>query len=819
MMKVLKFGGSSVGDAKRIANTIDIIGRSADTNGRIAVVFSAVQGMTDLLIKTGKLASADDNEYTTLLKYFSEKHTAIVKELIEGSRQEEVLFRLGSYLTELENILLGVRLLKELTPKTLDYLMSFGERLSCFIISEAMKERGIDAELLDSRQLIKADTSFGSGRVNFEATYNNIREFFKNNDKLQVITGFLASTAKNETITLGRGGSDYTAAIFGAALGAGEIEIWTDVDGVMTADPRKVKGAFSLPSMTYHEAMEMSHFGAKVIHPPTMIPAMELNIPIRIKNSFNPEFEGTVICSVNGAGNYPVKGITSVENVALLQIEGIGGVNPAKVGSRIFNSLAGKEINVLLLTMASSEHSLCIAVLPSQAELAKSVVETELRLEILEKQINEVTVTSGLSIIALVGQNMKSTPGVSGKLFQALGKNGINIVAIAQGSSELNISTVIKKEDEAKALNALHDAFFLSNYKSLNLFIIGTGLIGRTLFKQIQNQKEVLANELFLDVKIVALANSRKMIFDTHGFSVDDWQNRFEKSTEKMDLDVFVRRMKELNLPNSIFVDCTSSQLLLTKYVEILQSSISIVTPNKKANSSSYEFYLKLKQTALQYNVKFLYETNVGAGLPIISTLHDLVTSGDKVLKIQGVLSGTLSYIFNSFDGSRGFTEVVRDAREKGYTEPDPREDLNGLDVARKLTILVREAGYKLEFNDISVENLIPEPARAAGSIDEFFELLKKSDDWYEEKRCRAQKEGRVLRYIATYENGKAEISLQAIDKTHPFYSLQANDNIVAFTTVYYNERPIVIQGPGAGAEVTSGGVFADIVRISNYLM
>ncbi|MGE5365410.1 MAG: bifunctional aspartate kinase/homoserine dehydrogenase I [Bacteroidota bacterium] len=818
-MKILKFGGSSVGDPERIKNTISIVLEANEKNDRIAVVFSAFQGMTDLLIKIGALASADNIEYRKYLHYFKENHINAVRGLICADRQKEILDRLNTHFSELENILLGVQLIKELSPKSSDYVQSFGERLSCFIISEAVKEKLPSTELLDSRLLIKTDNSFGAGRVNVDITYENIRSYFAGHTALQVITGFIASTLNNETITLGRGGSDYTAAIFGAALECEEIEIWTDVDGVMTADPRKVKRAFSISEMTWHEAMEMSHFGAKVIHPPTMTPAMDKCIPIRIKNTFNPSFPGTVISGRNSNQLSTVKGITSIGPISLLQIEGMGGVNPAKVGSRIFSSLAEKKINVLLLTMASSEHSLCIAVLPTEAAEAKQLLEKELRLEILEKQISEITVASNLSIVSVVGENMKNTPGVSGKLFQALGKNGINAVAISQGASELNISTVINSEDEAKALNALHDAFFLSNYKSLNLFIIGTGLIGRTLFKQIQNQREVLANELFIDVRIVALANSRKMLFDTHGFSVDDWENRFEKSTEKMDLDAFVRRMKELNLPNSIFVDCTSSEQILPKYLEILGSSISIVTPNKKANSSSYDFYLELKHAALKYNVKFLYETNVGAGLPVISTLHDLVTSGDKIIRIQGILSGTLSYIFNTFDGNASFSSVVKEAREKGYTEPDPREDLNGLDVARKLIILVREAGIKLEFDDIRVENLIPESARSASSIDEFFVQLEKSDAEFEAKRAAAAAEGKVLRYIATYENGNASISLQAVDKTHPFYSLQANDNIIAFKTVYYNERPVVIQGPGAGAEVTSGGVFADIVRISNYLI
>jgi aspartokinase/homoserine dehydrogenase 1 len=818
-MKVLKFGGSSVANPERIKNVIDIVADKKKNNGDIAVIFSAFQGVTDSLIKMSNLAAKGNKEYVDMFNTLVEKHNNVVNELVKQNRLKKVLTNVNELLNELENLLHGIFLVKELTIKTLDYVMSFGERLSAYIITEAVRDRKLDAEFLDTRQLIKTDDSFGSAKVLFDTTNQNIRTYFKNHKELQIITGYISSTLNDETTTFGRGGSDYTASILGAALEADEIEIWTDVDGVMTADPKKVKKAFSISHMSFVEAMEMSHFGARVIHPPTMKPAMEKNIPIRIMNTFNPKFEGTLIGRLDGEKIFPVKGISSIDNISLLRIQGSGISRVAGIAPRIFNVLTEGNINVMLITMASSEYSLCLAVLPKSAPLAKKLIDEELSYEIWEGLVDKVIIENDLSIVAIVGENMRKATGVSGRVFQSLGKNGINIVAIAQGSSELNISVVIPKEDESKALNAIHDAFFLSEHKSINLFIVGTGLIGRTLFKQIQNQVKFLSEELFIDIKIIAAANSRKMLFDINGLEVEEWEKRLNAESEQMNLNEFVRRMKELNLSNSIFVDCTSSELLLTKYLEILSSSISIVTPNKKANSSNYDFYLRLKQAAHKYNVKFLYETNVGAGLPIISTLQDLVTSGDRVLKIEGVLSGTLSYIFNTFDGKKPFSQIVKEAQAKGYTEPDPRDDLNGLDVARKLLILVRESGYTLEMKDIKIQNLIPKGARGEATINEFYTELEKNDKQFEEIRAKAFSEDKRLRFIAKYENGQADVVLEAVDKTHPFYFLSANDNILALKTVYYYDRPIVIQGPGAGAEVTSGGIFADIIRIGNYLI
>ncbi len=817
-MKILKFGGSSVGDAERIKHVIEIVKQSVEKNKKIAVIFSALQKVTDNLLKMSQMAAASNNEYMELFKKLEARHISIAQEILAVKTQSSVLANLKLTLNELEDVLHGVFLVKELSPRTQDFILSFGERLSSILIAQALKDRKVDCEYLDARTLIKTDESFGSAKVDFNVTYKGIKSYFKSHPKLQVITGFIASTAGNETTTLGRGGSDYTASIFGSALNVKEIEIWTDVDGVLTADPKKVKKAFPLKGMTYEEAMELSHFGAKVIHPPTMHPAMEKKIPIRIKNTFNPEFEGTVINGHTNAHPFSIKGISSIDDIALIRVQGSGMVGVAGIAQRLFAALGTKQINIILITQASSEHSLCLAVLPKFSAAAKKAIQQEFYYEIKEKLINDPVIETNLSIIAVVGENMRKTPGISGRIFQALGKNGINIIAIAQGSSELNISTVISRDNEAKALNALHEAFFLSIAKTVNLFVVGTGLVGGTLLRQINQQTEFLAREYFLNVKIIGLANSRKMLIDSNSIDPLYWKDRLNQEGAKTDLNLMIDEMKKLNLPNSIFVDCTASDKVPSRYKDVLDSSISIVTPNKRANSGKFEYYLQLKQTALKHNVKFLYETNVGAGLPIINTLNDLVSSGDKVLKIEGVMSGTLSFLFSSYSNGKSFSQIVRAAKEKGYTEPDPREDLNGMDVARKLLILARETGLSLELKDIKVENLVPEKARHAKSVEEFFKKLEECDEELENKRKCSEAKGNVLRYIASLENGKAEISLQEVNDKHPFYSLSGSDNIFALYTKHYQDRPIVIKGPGAGADVTAAGVFADIIRISNYL-
>lgn len=810
-MHILKFGGTSVGSPEIIKKVIKIIKETEKKEGRIAVVVSAFSKVTDKLIEVGTLAAKGDKNYKKIFEEIKERHLSAVRELVSRQKPEKTLKNVRDVMEELEDLLHGVFLIKEISKRTLDLIMSFGERLSAYIISEAM-----DVEFLDARKIVKTDEDFGSAKVNFSKTNENIREYFKNHKKLQIITGFIGSTDNNETSTLGRGGSDYSAAIFGAALNVKEIEIWTDVDGIMTADPRKVKKAFPIDNISYVEAMEMSHFGAKVIHPPTMQPALDKNIPIRIKNTMNPKFPGSVISKKNDS-KFPIKGISSISDIALLLVQGSGMVGVPGVSKRLFGALSREKINIILITQASSEHSICFAIEPKSAEKAKQLIEEEFDLEIKNNQIDPITIEKDFSILAIVGENMRHTKGIAGKVFSALAKNGINISAIAQGSSELNISVVIAKTDETKALNAIHDAFFLSGTKTLNIFLVGSGLIGSTLLKQLHAQSNFLRKNQSMEIKVVAITNSRKMIFNSEGLNITDWQKELDQG-QKMDFEKFFNQMIDLNLPNSIFVDCTANENIANNYEKILTKSISIVTPNKKANSGTFKIYENLKKAAKKYNVKFLYETNVGAGLPVIGTLNDLLLSGEKILKIEAVLSGTLSYIFNSLDGKKSFSEVVKEAREKGYTEPDPRDDLNGLDVARKILILGRETGLPLEMKDVEIENLVPEDCRQTKSIDEFFKNLKKHDAEFEKNRLKAAKNHKKLCYIAMLEHDKAKINLKEIDQNHPFYSLSGSDNIISFTTNHYLNRPLVIKGPGAGADVTAAGVFADIIRIANYL-
>jgi bifunctional aspartokinase / homoserine dehydrogenase 1 len=818
-MKILKFGGTSVGSPESIRKVVEIVTDYKKQDVEIAVVVSAMTGITNTLIETGKKAAISDEAYLDLMKQIEDRHFNAVRALIDVKSQSKVFANLKILINELEDLLHGVFLLKELSLRTLDLIQSFGERFSAFIIAEYLKQQSIEAEFLDTRKLIKTDKSFGNAKINFKVTNQNIVEYFKQHKAIQVMTGFIASTDKNETTTLGRGGSDYTAAVVGAALDVEEIEIWTDVDGVMTADPRKVKNAFTLPSISYIEAMELSHFGAKVIYPPTLQPAFSKNIPLRIRNTFNPKFEGTYISKKTNNKNYLIKGISSIQNIALVSIMGSGMIGVPGVSSRLFGVLARYHINVILITQASSEHSISFAISPESAALAKEILEEEFQSELQSKRIDKILIETHLSIVAIIGENMRNTPGISGKLFSALGRNGINVVAVAQGSSELNLSVVIAEHDLSKALNALHEAFFLSDTRTLHLFMVGLGLIGGTLIRQIQKQAEYLEKERMLKINIVAMANSKRMIFNPEGLELNDWKETLMEKGEQTDLAAFVNKMNELNLQNSVFVDCTSSSEIIKYYNDILKASISIATPNKLANSSRYADYQKLQKTAFKHGVQFLYETNVGAGLPVINTLKDLIYSGDKILKIEGILSGTLSYIFNTFKKGVSFSKVVKEAKERGFTEPDPRDDLNGKDVARKILILSREAGLSLEPEDIKVENILPEACLKATNVDEFFAELEKADSVFEEKRALAEQDNKELRFIACLEDGVASVSLQAVDAKHPFYSLSGSDNIISYTTERYKERPLVVKGPGAGAEVTAAGVFAEIISISNFLL
>lgn len=814
MDKILKFGGSSVGSPERIKNTLKIIKKAYDDSPHIAVVVSAFGGVTDRLISLGKMAAAGKNAYQKVMDEAISIHIHAAEELVPSKRLNSALEFLESNFQELRNLLEGVFLIKELSPKTSDLIMSFGERLSAFIIAEAIQPIISEAKFLDARAVIKTDRMFGGARVDFEETNQNIEKFFHDFPCMPIITGFIASTKENETSILGRGGSDYTAAIFGAALNVNVIEIWTDVSGVFTADPRKEPYAFPIAKMSYKEAMEMSYFGAKVIHPPTIVPAFEKKIPLLIKNTFEPKAPGTLISAQGSKSDSLVTGISSIDDVALLCLQGAGMVGVCGISKRLFGALAARGLSAILISQGSSEHSICFAVASSAVDLAKDAIQKEFSLEINANLIDKLVIESNLSVIAVVGENMCKKPGIAGKLFGALGKNGVNVMAIAQGSSELNISVVVQKQDEVKAIKVIHEAFFLSPRKTLNVFLVGSGLIGGTLLNRMRKRAQSLPEEHSLDIRLIGLANSRHMVFDREGIPLEEWDQILQRATEKMDVEAFVDRMKQFNTINAVFVDCTSSQVVTNAYELILKSNISIVTPNKKANSGRYKNYKKLKELTLQRGVNFLYGSNVGAGLPMISAINELVRSGDEILKIEAILSGTLSYLFNSFIEGKSFSEVVHEAAEKGYTEPDPREDLNGMDVARKILILSRESGFPLEMEDICIESILPEDCFNEPSLHGFYAKLKSYDDQLEVMRKKAAKEGKVLRYIATFEKGKASLSLTAVGPQHPFYHLSGSENIIAITSQFYLKNPLVIKGPGAGAEVTAGKVFADIIRL-----
>jgi len=783
----------------------------------IAVVFSAFGGVTDALIAISTLAWEGNPGYKLHLEQIEKRHLSAVRELINVQHQSGVLAQVKYVFNELEDILHGVFLVKERTLRTLDYVMSFGERLSAYIITEVLKNSSIPAEFLDARDLVQTDNHFGHAKVDFNASTQRIREYFQRHNELQIITGFIGTSESGETTTLGRSGSDYTASIFAGALNASSMEIWTDVDGMMTADPRKVKKAFNVKEMTYEEAMELSHFGAKVLFPSTIQPALANKIPIWIKNTFNPSFSGTRISAEAKERNFMIKGISSMDNIHLLSVQGSGLVGVVGVSMRLFATLAREKINVILISQASSEHSICFAVEEGFSKQAKTAIEGEFQYEIQNGEMEGAKIEKELAIVAIVGENMKHNPGTSGRMFNALGKNGINVSAIAQGSSELNISSVIRQADVTKALNVLHEAFFLSDHKVLNLFLVGTGLIGKTLLRMIHDQFVKLARENHLEVNVVAVANSTRMLFDETGLNPDSCVDRMKKEGEPMGMRFFFDRMCSLNLSNSIFVDCTASEEVTDFYEPVLSANISIVSPNKKANSGPLVKYMSLKSIAFKRGARFLYETNVGAGLPVINTMNDLLLSGDKVIRIEAVLSGTLNYIFSAFTGGRCFHDVVKEAKEKGYTEPDPRDDLRGVDVARKTLILAREIGLPLELKDIAVENLVPENCRGEMTMDEFYMNLARHDASFEELRKQAAEKKEKLRYLAVLENGRTDIRLASVGESHPFYSLSGSDNIILLTTERYHERPMVIRGPGAGAEVTAAGVFADIIRIGNY--
>jgi aspartokinase/homoserine dehydrogenase 1 len=810
-MQVLKFGGSSVANAENINKVVAIV-RQALTRDRTILVVSALGGVTDTLINAGSLAAAGDESYKEQLQKLEQRHLETVKALIPITRQSSVLSFVKTRCNEIEDICNGVFLLSELSDRTRDKIVSYGEWLSSQIILAGFSALGVEACWTDSRELIVTDSKFGYAAVDFAATNERIRQFFGNAAQpLFIVPGFIASNGQGITTTLGRGGSDYTAAIIAAAVDAGLVEIWTDVSGMMTADPRLVINTKKIPHISYQEAMELSHFGAKVIYPPTIQPVMAKSIPVWIKNTFAPSDPGTVIEFATSKNDGSIRGISSIGRIALLSLEGSGMVGIPGFSKRLFEALSNEKINVILITQGSSEHSICVGVDESSAGLAKVSVDNAFSHEIATGKVQPLIIEKDLSIIALVGDHMKSHPGISGKMFGALGRNGVNVRAIAQGSSERNISAVVAAPDVKKAINVLHEEFFETTYKQLNLFITGTGNVGSRLLAQLRQQQPYLQEFLRLQVRVIGLANSKKMIFNDEGIDLGDWKGSLANG-EPMDPGEWVAGITSRNLRNAVFADVTANPGVAACYDRLLEKSISVVACNKIACSSPYGNYRKLKDLSREYNALFLFETNVGAGLPVIGTLNDLLRSGDKVTRIEAVLSGTLNFVFNHYNGQQKFAEVVRQAQEEGYTEPDPRLDLSGTDVMRKIMILAREAGEKMEMDEIHNNSFMPASCMT-GSVEDFYAAMAKEEAHFQKLYQAAEKEGKKLKFVAKYENGKASVGLQHIGPEQDLYHLYGKDNVVLFYTDRYPEQPLVIKGAGAGAEVTASGVFADMIR------
>ncbi|MCX6319511.1 MAG: bifunctional aspartate kinase/homoserine dehydrogenase I [Bacteroidetes bacterium] len=810
-MQVLKFGGTSVANAENISLVTAIV-QQKSVNNKTVVVVSALGGVTDLLLGAAAEAAAGNAVYTEKLTTMEQRHLEAVKKLIPVAQQSQLLSLVKKSCNEIEDICNGIFLLRELTPRSKDRIAAYGEWISSQIIAAKMNADGIAVAWKDSRELIVTNSDFTMAGVDFAATNQRIRDYFNaSSDRIFILPGFIASDSQGITTTLGRGGSDYTAAILAAALSAAVLEIWTDVSGMMTADPRLASNARIIPVISYSEAMELSHFGAKVIYPPTIQPVMTQNIPVWIKNTFAPADPGTLIEASNAESQDIVRGISSINNITLISLEGSGMIGIPGFSKRLFESLSNEKINVILITQSSSEHSICVGIETAMATRAKETVDAAFANEIALKKVEPLKVERDLSIVALVGESMKNHTGVSGRMFAALGRNGVNVRAIAQGSSEKNISAVISTADVRKAINVLHEEFFGTTYKQLNLFITGTGNVGAKLIAQLKQQQTYLQEQMKLQVRVIGLSNSRTMLLEEEGIDLNNWKEQLEKG-KPADLSHFVEEIVQRNLRNTIFVDITANEKVAAVYDRLLQKSIAVVACNKVAASSAFSNYKKLKDLSREYNSRFLFETNVGAGLPVIATLNDLVQSGDRVHKIQAVLSGTLNFVFNNYDGNRQFSAVVKQAQEEGYTEPDPRLDLGGTDVMRKIMILAREAGQTLEMTDIANHSFMPE-ACMQGSVEDFYKEMEKAEAHFNKLLKEAQDAGCKLKFVATYDNGKASVGLQHINPEHDLYHLYGKDNVVLFYTDRYKEQPLVIKGAGAGAEVTASGVFADIMR------
>ncbi|MEN8158178.1 MAG: bifunctional aspartate kinase/homoserine dehydrogenase I [Bacteroidota bacterium] len=807
-MKVLKFGGTSVGSTDNIKIVKEILEAQ---EGTCAVVVSAFGGVTDQIIRIATMASERDRSFREEMTTIRERHAEAVKALIPGEAQEATMKEVDTLVDEFQDALQGIYLLQDLSTKTMDFLVSFGERLSATIIARYVDE----ALFIDSRELLRTDSDFGNATVQFDISNEKIRNRLKGVKKLAILPGFIALDDQGRTTTLGRGGSDYTAAIIAAAMGANILEIWTDVNGFMTADPRIVPDAYPVECMSYEEAMELSHFGAKVIYTPTLTPAYKENVPIRVKNTFNPDEPGTLISrDVQCNQNEMIKGVSSINEVTLVTVKGAGMVGKTGTSARVFSSLARYDVNVILITQASSEMTISFAVSPSDAAIAVEALHEEFEIEIDHREEMEIEVINGLSIIAIVGEGMRHKPGISAILFTSLGKNGISVIATAQGSSELNISVVISGEGLKKALNVIHEGFFLSDHRELHLYLAGAGNVGERLIAQLEKQQKKLIDTHKLKVNLVGISNSRKMLVDPDGIDPAAYKKRLEGGTTA-DMDRYIEEIRKNNLRNSVFIDCTANEDVALHYGKLIDAYVSVVTANKIACSSEYSLYRNLKEKAVNRGVKFSFETNVAAGLPVISTINDLMRSGDRILKLEAVVSGTLNYIFNTMSEEISLSKAIRMAMEEGYSEPDPRLDLSGTDVKRKLLILSREAGYKMEETDIELMPFLPDEL-FEGTIDSFWEKVQKLDEAFEEKRRKMAEKGLKWRYLATLDKGKGKMGLVEVGQDHPAYPLEASNNIILITTDRYLELPLIIKGYGAGAEVTAAGVFADVIKVAN---
>ncbi|WP_294818694.1 bifunctional aspartate kinase/homoserine dehydrogenase I [uncultured Flavobacterium sp.] len=815
-MNILKFGGTSVANAGNISRCIAII-KNKSNSQRAIVIVSALGGVTDMLLNAATEASRKNEGYRAIVSDIEGRHMETIRELMPATGQSAALSHAKRILNHMETLLDGCFLLGELSERTKDLILSFGETLSSYIISEALKAQGENCELTDSRTLIRTNNKFGKAAVNFEMSNLLIQHHFdKSKAAITIMPGFVAESEDGHTTTLGRGGSDYTAAIIAAALDVPSLEIWTDVNGIYTANPKLVKQAGPIADITFEEAMELSHFGAKVLYPPTIQPILSKNITLHIKNTFEPDAPGSIIRkSPEGKSSNPVKGISNIDSITLITIEGPGMVGVAGFSKRLFEVISKEDINVIFITQASSEHSICFGISDTEAARAKAAIDEEFRNEIRQQKLKPVITENGLSIIAIVGENMKNHQGLSGRMFSTLGRNNINIRAIAQGASERNISAVIDSRDVKKALNSLHEAFFEEDTRQLNLYIMGVGNVGSIFLDQLRNQKQYLKDNLKINVRVVGLANSKKMLTDADGIDLENWKSLLDNAPASGEKD-FVSGIRNINLPNSIFVDNTASDDVAATYADYLKNSIAVVTCNKVACASEYANYRHLKNLSRQYNAPFLFETNVGAGLPIIDTLKNLVASGDRVHRIQAVLSGSLNFIFNNFNEQNSFHDVVKQAQAEGYTEPDPKIDLSGIDVKRKLVILIRESGYEMEIDDIENRSFLPQESLDTASVDDFFNSLKTHAAHFNGLFKKASAEGARLKFVASYEDGKANVGLHSIPPGHPFYNLEGKDNIVLFYTDRYTDQPLLIKGAGAGSAVTASGIFADVIRIGN---